>query len=96
MFCPVCATDLILAERQGVEVKVCPICRGMWIEPDELDEIIERSADLLLPGSWTKTKPAIYFDDFVGDDFQYERRRAKKDKKQRNRSAVKELYDIFD
>ena len=44
MKCPVCSgIDLIMAERQGVEIDYCPECRGVWLDRGELDKIIERS-----------------------------------------------------
>ena len=44
MKCPVCtSTDLVMAERQGVEIDYCPACRGVWLDRGELDKIIERS-----------------------------------------------------
>jgi Zn-finger nucleic acid-binding protein len=43
--CPVCKEpDLVMAERQGVEIDYCPKCRGVWLDRGELDKIIERSA----------------------------------------------------
>ena len=43
MKCPVCTNvDLLLAERQGVEIDYCPNCRGVWLDRGELDKIIER------------------------------------------------------
>lgn len=45
MKCPVCtATDLMMTERQGIEIDYCPQCRGIWLDRGELDKIIERSA----------------------------------------------------
>lgn len=45
MKCPVCTTvNLVMAERQGVEIDYCPECRGVWLDRGELDKIIERSA----------------------------------------------------
>lgn len=45
MKCPVCSTvNLVMAERQGVEIDYCPECRGVWLDRGELDKIIERSA----------------------------------------------------
>ena len=41
--CPVCNADLLLSERQGVEIDYCPSCRGVWLDRGELDKIIERS-----------------------------------------------------
>ena len=45
MKCPVCKeVDLVMADRQGVEIDYCPTCRGVWLDRGELDKIIERSA----------------------------------------------------
>jgi Zn-finger nucleic acid-binding protein len=42
--CPVCTTaNLVMAERQGVEIDYCPECRGVWLDRGELDKIIERA-----------------------------------------------------
>jgi Zn-finger nucleic acid-binding protein len=44
MKCPVCKEpDLVMADRQGVEIDYCPKCRGVWLDRGELDKIIERS-----------------------------------------------------
>jgi hypothetical protein len=43
MKCPVCEiTDLVMTERQGVEIDYCPKCRGVWLDRGELDKIVER------------------------------------------------------
>ena len=45
MKCPVCNNvDLVMSERQGVEIDYCPHCRGIWLDRGELDKIIERAA----------------------------------------------------
>ncbi|HCL38309.1 MULTISPECIES: zf-TFIIB domain-containing protein [Marinobacter] len=45
MKCPVCnETNLVMSERQGIEIDYCPQCRGVWLDRGELDKIIERSA----------------------------------------------------
>jgi hypothetical protein len=44
MQCPVCKTELRIADRQGVEIDYCPQCRGVWLDRGELDKLIERSA----------------------------------------------------
>lgn len=44
MKCPVCKeTNLVMSDRQGVEIDYCPQCRGVWLDRGELDKIIERS-----------------------------------------------------
>ncbi len=45
MKCPVCRDpDLVMADRQGIEIDYCPQCRGIWLDRGELDKLIERSA----------------------------------------------------
>ena len=45
MKCPTCTTvDLVMSERQGIEIDYCPTCRGVWLDRGELDKIIERAA----------------------------------------------------
>lgn len=44
MKCPVCVdTDLVMSDRQGVEIDYCPKCRGIWLDRGELDKILERA-----------------------------------------------------
>jgi Zn-finger nucleic acid-binding protein len=50
MKCPTCtSTDLLMTERQGVEIDYCPACRGVWLDRGELDKILERSAQESAP-----------------------------------------------
>jgi len=52
MKCPVCTTvNLVMSDRQGVEIDYCPECRGVWLDRGELDKIIERSAAQELPAA---------------------------------------------
>ena len=43
MKCPIDGADLVMTERQGIEIDYCPKCRGVWLDRGELDKIIERS-----------------------------------------------------
>lgn len=43
LLCPTCRVDLMMSERQGIEIDYCPQCRGVWLDRGELDKIIERS-----------------------------------------------------
>lgn len=44
MQCPVDQAQLVMTERQGVEIDYCPVCRGIWLDRGELDKIIDRAA----------------------------------------------------
>jgi Zn-finger nucleic acid-binding protein len=57
MNCPVCSTELKVADRQGIEIDFCPKCRGVWLDRGELEKIIERSG-----------AQAHYDDDYDDDD----------------------------
>jgi Zn-finger nucleic acid-binding protein len=41
MLCPLC-TDTVLdvTHRFGIEVDVCPRCRGVWLDRGELDRLL--------------------------------------------------------
>jgi Zn-finger nucleic acid-binding protein len=43
MLCPVCRIDLMMTNREGVEIDYCPRCRGVWLDRGELDKIVDRS-----------------------------------------------------
>lgn len=49
MQCPICSVELVMSERQGIEIDYCPKCRGVWLDRGELDKIIEKSV-LSSPG----------------------------------------------
>jgi Zn-finger nucleic acid-binding protein len=50
MNCPVCTTtQLTVTDRLGIEIDVCPKCRGVWLDRGELEKIVERSVDEMLP-----------------------------------------------
>ena len=52
MNCPVCTNvQLVLSERQGIEIDYCPQCRGVWLDRGELDKIIERSCSVQQPAN---------------------------------------------
>lgn len=36
--------DLVMTERQGVEIDYCPKCRGVWLDRGELDKLMDRAA----------------------------------------------------
>src|SRR3546814_512243 len=44
MLCPLDQTELVMSDRQGIEIDYCPKCRGVWLDRGELDKLIERSA----------------------------------------------------
>ncbi len=73
MYCPACAeVQLVMAERQGIEIDYCPQCRGVWLDRGELDKLIERAAPLLQPQGFQSDHTRRAYDD---DDDDYRRRK---------------------
>ena len=44
MECPVCGDRLRAVEKYGVEVDICPGCKGVWLDRGELDTILETTS----------------------------------------------------
>jgi Zn-finger nucleic acid-binding protein len=58
MKCPLDDSELVMTERQGIEIDYCPKCRGVWLDRGELDKIIERSAISAAPVMPQQSQPA--------------------------------------
>ena len=108
MKCPHCDVNLLMSERQGVEIDYCPECRGVWLDRGELDKILERSqAELAGSGGGASTAPAPPGDDrdryrgdsdgdrdrYRGDDRRgYEEPAYKKKKKRK--SFIEDIFEF--
>lgn len=42
MDCPVCREPLVVAERDDIELDVCPWCHGLWFDSGELALLAEK------------------------------------------------------
>lgn len=61
MKCPVCKdVNLVLSERQGIEIDYCPNCRGIWLDRGELDKIIEKAARNEAPSQGYTPPPSYH------------------------------------
>ena len=45
MKCPECNTELAQGKRDGVDMEVCPNCKGMWLTAQELTELEDKVFD---------------------------------------------------
>jgi len=101
MKCPVCTdTDLVITDRQGVEIDYCPQCRGVWLDRGELDKIIERSEAIeqasRAPVDDRRRADVRYDDrddDYDDDDYRRDSRR-KPYKRKKRESFLEELFDF--
>lgn len=103
MKCPVCNVDLVMSERQGVEIDYCPQCRGVWLDRGELDKIIDRSAQSYSSSGRERDRRDDDCRDRDYDDRRYDDRyrdddRYRKDhkKKKRPESFLGDLFDFGD
>lgn len=81
MNCPNCNVNLLISDRQGIEIDYCPQCRGIWLDRGELDKLIERSA---AETKWTK---------YTDDDDRY-RQQPYPEYKKRKKSFLGEIFDF--
>jgi len=63
MQCPIDGTQLVMTDRNGVEIDYCPQCRGVWLDRGELDKIIERSAAHAAPPPPPPQARPVQYDD---------------------------------
>jgi Zn-finger nucleic acid-binding protein len=88
MKCPIDQAELVMSDRQGIEIDYCPQCRGVWLDRGELDKIIERSASA--PTAPDRGRAAR------DDDGRYEPDRGYDDARPRRRRRGSFLDDLFD
>ncbi len=41
LLCPNCNTSMQNVNRSGVEIDMCPSCRGVWLDRGELEKLLE-------------------------------------------------------
>ncbi len=76
MQCPIDGTQLVMSDRNGVEIDYCPKCRGVWLDRGELDKIIERSVPQAAPPPISEDsrgyeRPRKKRDSFLSDIFDF-------------------------
>jgi uncharacterized protein len=49
MQCPVCDEKLRAIERSGIEVDICPGCKGLWLDRGELEKLIALESGVVQP-----------------------------------------------
>ncbi len=60
MKCPICVENLMMSDRNGIEIDYCPKCRGIWLDRGELDKIIERSQSASEPQEYlNRNRPEL-------------------------------------
>lgn len=89
MKCPNCSINLVMSDRQGIEIDYCPDCRGVWLDRGELDKIIERANNEVSPSSGSQTRSSRR-----DDSDEIERTQLMKSPKKKKMSGM--LGDLFE
>lgn len=96
MQCPIDGTELLITDREGIEIDYCPQCRGIWLDRGELAKLIERAAEREIYVS--RDVAPRYEDDSVykrkNDSLDSDDRRPQQGK--RRGSFLEDIFDIFD
>ena len=82
MKCPIDQIDLVMTERQGIEIDYCPKCRGVWLDRGELDKLIERTASV--PAQPERAAAPLRYDDRPG----------REPHRRKRKSMLGELFDF--
>lgn len=45
MNCPRCTSELRAVPRDGIEIDVCPTCKGVWLDSGELERLTQAEDD---------------------------------------------------
>ncbi|MGR3320384.1 MAG: TFIIB-type zinc ribbon-containing protein [Pseudooceanicola sp.] len=97
MKCPVDGTDLMMTDRQGVEIDYCPKCRGVWLDRGELDKIIDRSAQEVAANA-RRPAPAPGYDAPPPREAKYDPRYRDDSrgyyKRKKRKSLLSEIFDF--
>lgn len=83
--CPVCVESQLNPQiRSGVEVDVCPSCRGIWLDRGELEKLVARANQEVSQYRSRDSEPPS------------SRRGYSQQHPHRKRSLLESLGDIFD
>lgn len=99
MKCPACGTpDLLMTERQGIEIDYCPKCRGVWLDRGELDKFIEKASEAMAAKP-PVVAPPVYRPEDRGSDYpsdEQKRFRREQERYERERMEREHRQDYDD
>lgn len=106
LLCPNCNTSMQAVNRSGVELDMCPQCRGVWLDRGELEKVLSSARE----GESEQRQARERFDREVGDfhrdpeawrrshpyDEKAKRHRYDDDRYRYQKKKKFDLFDIFD
>jgi Zn-finger nucleic acid-binding protein len=106
MNCPLCVDEVLdVTHNGGIEIDVCPRCRGIWLDRGELDRLMGPAEPAVRSAAPARSAPRDdgfddfdEFDDVGGSDPRGSDRNRKKSKKRRLMDklgdALEEVLDL--
>jgi len=107
LLCPNCNTSMQSVQRTGVELDMCPQCRGVWLDRGELEKILSSAKEVEAEQQQVHQRFERDVQDFHRDpedwrkrhpyDAQAKRYRYEDDQyRYRKKKKGFDLFDIFD
>lgn len=93
MQCPIDKVDLVMTEREGIEIDYCPQCRGVWLDRGELDKMIDRAPAPDASYKGENYEPSHYHDVHKRPHEQYDNH-GLHHKKRKKESFLGDLFDF--
>lgn len=104
LLCPNCNTSMQNVQRSGVELDICPDCRGVWLDRGELEKLLSAGREQVQEDGRARERFEREVDAFRGDPDEWKRRHAYDEREKRyryddddyHRRKKKRGFDIFD
>ncbi len=102
MNCPLCIDQTLdVTHRAGIEVDICPKCRGIWLDRGELDRLVadDPAPDPYLAGGRPAAAQPQPLDDLHGphgDPLRHRTQKGKGDKKDMRSKLADRLGDVLE
>lgn len=103
LMCPNCNSEMREVTRHGVQIDMCPQCRGVWLDRGELEKLmaaVSEEAEILRPEpvaarpapTYGRPDPRGHYE----HDEHYGHHKKHYKRHKRPKSVLEEIFDIFD
>ena len=106
LMCPNCNVSMQAVQRSGVELDMCPSCRGVWLDRGELEKILSAGRETEVEERQVRERFDREVQDFHRDpedwrkrhpyDSQQKRYRYDDDHYRYKKKKKFDIFDIFD
>jgi len=106
LLCPNCNTSMQNVNRSGVEIDMCPSCRGVWLDRGELEKLLSGQREAQQAQQQDQERFEREVSDFHRDpedwkrrhpyDAQHGRYRSDDDYRYKKKKKGFDIFDIFD